>query len=264
MTATGRPLQPSVKVAGASLDQLMKNLEHPIDGIRYRTHIELSARNPDEVLAACKKWMAKFDPKKAEDAHHLLEALWLHQRLNVKNTELLNALLASPEPRAVTAAKTVQHHWNNCDWTRGGSVMTEKTKKIPKSGVSVSKKGVTEVRVATVVEKMQYDFKEFTVKPGAKVKITLYNADALPHNLMVLQPGAGAEVAAAAAAMGEAGFKKNFNPGSPKIIAATKLIDRDQEDSIEFTVPNTPGDYEFICTFPGHYPLMRGVMKVAK
>jgi azurin len=64
--------------------------------------------------------------------------------------------------------------------------------------------------------------------------------------------------------MGEAGFKKNFHPESTKIIAATKLIDKEQEDSVEFTAPKTPGDYEYICTFPGHYPLMRGIMRVEK
>ena len=33
---------------------------------------------------------------------------------------------------------------------------------------------------------------------------------------------------------------------------------------LEFTAPEKPGDYEFVCTFPGHYMLMRGIMKVVK
>ena len=43
-TYKGRPLQSPVAIAGASLDALMKNLEHPVDGVRYRTRIELSGR----------------------------------------------------------------------------------------------------------------------------------------------------------------------------------------------------------------------------
>ena len=31
-----------------------------------------------------------------------------------------------------------------------------------------------------------------------------------------------------------------------------------------FSLPLEPGDYEFVCTFPGHHILMRGVMKVEK
>ena len=33
---------------------------------------------------------------------------------------------------------------------------------------------------------------------------------------------------------------------------------------LEFNAPSEPGDYEFICTFPGHHILMRGIMKVVK
>ena len=79
---SGRPLQKPVKIAGGSLGQLMKNLEHPIDGVRYRTRIELSARDTKDVIAACEEWIKKFDPTKKEHAHHLLEALWVHQQHN--------------------------------------------------------------------------------------------------------------------------------------------------------------------------------------
>jgi azurin len=32
---------------------------------------------------------------------------------------------------------------------------------------------------------------------------------------------------------------------------------------LEFQAPTEPGDYPFVCTFPGHHLLMRGVVKVA-
>ena len=45
-------------------------------------------------------------------------------------------------------------------------------------------------------------------------------------------------------------------------LAASKLIDHRQEEVLEFTAPTQPGDYQFVCTFPGHHILMRGVMRV--
>jgi azurin/lysophospholipase L1-like esterase len=263
MIAKGRPLQPHVEIAGAPLDALMKNLENPVDGIRYRTRIELSSRNPDEVIAACKVWMKKFDPRKKEDAHSLMEALWLHQSFNVKYPELLNALLKSPEPNARIAAATVKHYWDDLDLTKGGTqVAAEKERKRKKSGVLSSNARQTEVRIATLPEKMQYDVKEFSVKAGSRVKLTFANDDFMPHNLFVVEPGAANEIAIAALSLGEKGFVMNFRPVSSKIIAATKLLDHEKEETLDFVVPKKPGDYEYVCTFPGHYLLMRGIMKV--
>ena len=263
MTAKGRPLQPHVEIAGASLDALMKNLENPVDGIRYRTRIELSSRNPDEVIAACKTWMKKFDPRKKEDAHNLLEALWLHQSFNVKYPELLNALLQSPEPNARIAAATVKHFWDDVDETKGGTPLSaEKEKKAQKSGVISSSAKQTVVRIGTVPDKMQYDVKEFSVKAGSRVKLTFANPDLMPHNLFVVEPGAAGEIAAAALELGAKGFALQFHPDSKKILAATKLIDHDKEETLDFGVPKKPGDYEYVCTFPGHNLLMHGIMKV--
>ncbi|MFT7514179.1 MAG: glucose/arabinose dehydrogenase, partial [Candidatus Omnitrophota bacterium] len=111
VTAKGRPLQASVKVDGESIENLLENLKHPIDGVRYRTRIELSERDTGAVIAAAKKWVKKFDATKKEDAHHLLEALWLHQQHNVKDLELLEAVLNSPEENARIAAQTVRQYW---------------------------------------------------------------------------------------------------------------------------------------------------------
>ena len=259
MTAEGRPLQASVKVDGQPIEALLENLKHPVDGVRYRTRIELSERKTSEVIAACQKWIKQFDPKKAEDAHHLLEALWLHQQHNVKNPELLTTLLGSPEPHARVAAHTVQHLWYTVDLTGGGEVAKEEAEK-KDSRVSDPSKGVVVIR--TLVEKMSFDTKEFKVKPGQSVSLTLINPDFMPHNLLVVKPGATEEVGLAAQAMGADGFKVGFRPQSDKILAGTRMLDNKQEDTITFTAPAEPGKYEFLCTFPGHWPLMRGLMIV--
>ena len=115
LTVKGRPLQKPVKIAGEPIEALLENLKHPVDGVRHRTRVELSARDSKEVIAATQKWMANFNPNDELEAHHLLEALWMHQQHNVRNEELLNKLLNSTVPHAVVAAKTVQHFWYNVD-----------------------------------------------------------------------------------------------------------------------------------------------------
>ncbi|MCB1063695.1 MAG: cytochrome C precursor, partial [Verrucomicrobiae bacterium] len=263
---TKKPLQKPVKIDGASLPELMANLESPIDGIRQRTQVELSERPSAEVIAACQEWMKKFDPKKAEDAHHLLEALWVHQQHNERNNQLLNLLLNSPEPHARVAAQTVQHHWFNVDHKRGGAgdEVDPLTEAQEKSGVISDTPELTTVHVGTIVERMHFDLAEFQVKAGKKIELTFSNPDFLPHNFVITQPKSADEVALAAIALGAEGFAKGFVPDHEKIIIATKLLDHQQDQVLEFTAPETPGDYEFVCTFPGHHLLMRGIMKVVK
>lgn len=117
LTVKDRPLQRPVKIAGEPIEALLDNLKHPVNGIRHRTRVELSGRDSKAVIAATQKWMAGFDPNDEQEAHHLLEALWLHQQHHVKNETLLNQLLNSAVPHAVVAAKTVHHFWFNVDAT---------------------------------------------------------------------------------------------------------------------------------------------------
>ena len=45
------------------------------------------------------------------------------------------------------------------------------------------------------------------------------------------------------------------------VIAATKLLGPGESETISFTAPE-PGDYQFVCSFPGHFAMMRGIMVV--
>lgn len=115
LTMKGRPLQKPVKIAGEPIEALLENLKHPINGVRHRTRVELSGRDSKKVIAAAQDWIVGFDKDDEQEAHHLLEALWLHQQHNVKNEELLNTLLSSKVKHAVVAANTVKHFWYNVD-----------------------------------------------------------------------------------------------------------------------------------------------------
>jgi azurin len=263
MVYTPNPLQERIAIAGQPIPILLDLLKHPIDGVRYRTRIELSGRDSGDVLAATETWIKQFDATKAADAHPLLEALWLYQQHNRKNSQLLAALLKSPEPHARKAAETVQHFWFNVDFTGGGEVASTELAAAKKpSGVISSTDKLVKVQIGTVMEQLRYDIKDFSVKAGVDVELNFTNNDYVPHNLVVVQPKAGDEIAMAAMAMGADGFATGFRPKSDKIIAASALLDHGKEETLQFKAPSTPGDYEFVCTFPGHSILMRGIMKV--
>lgn len=117
LTIKDRPLQEPVEIDGQPIEALLENLKHPVNGIRHRTRVELSERDSAAVVAAAQKWAADFNPNDETEAHHLLEALWLHQQHNVKNDDLLNTLLNSKVAHAAKAAETVKHFWYNVDAT---------------------------------------------------------------------------------------------------------------------------------------------------
>ncbi len=263
ITATGRPLQKIVPVDGQPIPALLENLKHPADGVRHRTHIELSERDTKEVIAATQSWMKQFDPTKKEDAHHLLEALWIHQQHNVRNVELLGQLQKSPELHARNAANVVQHLWFNVEASmHGGVIAGEVEEKAKKSGILSDTPELTTIRVATIPERMMYDVKELNVKAGKKVKLTFANPDFMPHNILLVNPGKAEEIATKAMALGAKGFDTGFIPESTDILWHSKLLDHGKEQIIEFTAPTKPGDYPYVCSFPGHYLIMRGVMHV--
>jgi len=263
LTAKGRPLQKPVKIDGQPIAALLDNLKHPVNGVRHRTHIELSERDSKEVIAATKKWMKQFDRNKTEDAHHLLEALWIHQQHNVRNTDLLNDLLKSPEPHARVAAQTVNHHWFTADPATGaGQIEEEIIEVVQKSGILSDTKDLTTIRIATVVEKMKYDTPEITVKAGKKIKLIFANPDFMPHNIVMVKPGTDKAVVMQAMMLGANGFAVGFVPKSDDILWSSKLLDHGKEQVIEFTAPAEPGDYPLVCTFPGHSLLMRSTLHV--
>ncbi len=263
ITATGRELQKPVAIAGQPIPALLDVLKHPTDSVRQRARIELSARDSKEVIAATKEWIKQFDPTKKEDAHPLLEALWLSSQHNIRNSELLAALQKSPEPHARNAAHVIQHLWYNVEASfRGGVIAGDVEEKTQKSGILSDTPELTTIRIATVKERMMYDVKDLTVKPGKKVKLTFVNEDFMPHNILLVQPGKIDEIANQALVMGAKGFETGFIPDNKNIIWHSKLLDAGKEEVIEFTTPTKPGDYPYMCSFPGHSIIMRGMLHV--
>ena len=86
----------------------------------------------------------------------------------------------------------------------------------------------------------------------------------MPHNLLVTKPGAMMVVAQAAERMAASpdAFAKGFVPESSDILYTTKLLQAGETERLLVEVPSEPGDYPYVCTFPGHWRTMAGVMHV--
>tara|TARA_R110002096_G_scaffold100173_7_gene221995 strand:- start:4454 stop:4921 length:468 start_codon:yes stop_codon:yes gene_type:complete len=129
---------------------------------------------------------------------------------------------------------------------------------------------VTEITITTDKMNFLYDVKEFTVKAGTTVKITLVvPADAVPqpHNLVIAKPGQEAALIQGAMALmaDPEGLTKGYIPDNADVVLAhTKLIQPGGTDVLELEVPAEAGLYPYLCTFPGHFALMKGVMTVVE
>jgi putative membrane-bound dehydrogenase-like protein len=124
--------------------------------------------------------------------------------------------------------------------------------------------GSVTINIKVVKDIMQFDKKEFTVRAGQKVILVLENPDGMQHNLVIIKPGTLEKVGAAADVLARdpKGAEKNYVPQVPEVLHATKLVGTDESFVLEFTAPAASGDYPFVCTFPGHWRGMNGVMKV--
>jgi uncharacterized cupredoxin-like copper-binding protein len=126
--------------------------------------------------------------------------------------------------------------------------------------------GVQVVRIETLPEKLTFDVRWFAVEAGKPIQIVLVNVDAMPHNLVVGKPGSLEALGTAGGAMPMPTDPavKPFVPDSPQVVAATNLIKEGDTERLALTAPKVPGEYVFVCTFPGHWVRMYGVMLVVE
>ena len=138
----------------------------------------------------------------------------------------------------------------------------------PKPVATSASKEVVDQRfvIKTVEYQLQFDTELINVKAGSLVEIILKNVDEMPHNLLVIKPGTLNTVGAAADEMA-----RNVNAGTihfvpqiPEVLFATTLLEFGESYTLKFRVPDQPGDYPYVCTYPGHWRVMNGIMRVVK
>lgn len=164
------------------------------------------------------------------------------------------ALIASGCSKKETAASTAATDAN----AAAPAKSAETSATDPKTGPRVIE--------ITANDQMKFSLSSIEAKAGEQLKVVLKNVGTLPkeamgHNWVLLKPGSDVAAFGAAAS---AARDKDYIPEALKgqIVAHTALLGPGKSDEITFTVP-AAGEYPFMCSFPGHFALMKGTL-VAK
>ncbi len=122
------------------------------------------------------------------------------------------------------------------------------------------------VVLKTIQHEMKFDQQKLTVKAGTIVEIVLTNTDFMQHNFLLLSPGSMKRVGEAADKLAQTpeGASVQYIPSVPGILYYTPLVNPDASYSLKFRVPDIPGEYPYICSYPGHWRIMNGIMTVVK
>jgi azurin/glucose/arabinose dehydrogenase len=144
---------------------------------------------------------------------------------------------------------------------------------LPPDHADLTRKALRDLRVNVYVikavrEKLHYDTNRLVVEAGKPFQVIFENPDAMPHNLVFVQPGTAQAVAEAVQtqapdkldSQGRAYLPNN----DPRILGATKLIEAGGSETLDLTALEQEGTYEFVCTFPGHWSIMRGKLIVSR
>ena len=138
--------------------------------------------------------------------------------------------------------------------------------KPPAAAPAAAAKGGRTVEL-TGGDDMKYNTTTINAKPGEMLRVVLKSTGTIPkiamaHNFVLLKKGVdAAKVSTASAAARATDFIATDQKSN--LMAFTTLAGPGESVSVDFTVPSVPGQYEFICTFPGHFQAgMKGVLTV--
>jgi azurin len=155
---------------------------------------------------------------------------------------------------------------NTFDKVYGEIVDMGELSKIDQNPVKARPAGFADARriEVGVLPGLKFNTARIEAQAGEKVIFVFPNDDSsgMMHNLAIITPGSRETVLEAAVAMGAAGLKKNFIPEIPELLASTPQVAQGMKYTLYFVVPDEPGDYHFICTYPGHGLIMQGIFSV--
>ena len=111
-------------------------------------------------------------------------------------------------------------------------------------------------------EGLRFDPPRFEAKPGQEIIIRLENADSThqPHNFVIVRSESRDKVAQAALTLGEKALEMAFVPPLPDVLASSPLVDAEKSATVRWRLPDEPGIYPYVCTFPGHSAVMFGAI----
>ncbi len=113
----------------------------------------------------------------------------------------------------------------------------------------------------------EYEVDQILAEPGETLRIVLTTRSELPptamsHNFALLHMGVDVDAFANASAV--AADNEYIAPDmEDQVYVTTSMLGGGETETIEFDAPEEPGEYEFVCTFPGHFVAgMRGTLVV--
>ena len=122
--------------------------------------------------------------------------------------------------------------------------------------------GSATIEIAVDGENLAFDKTTLEAAAGQQVTLTFKNSSAVQQHNWVLVSGGDSAASTIASDGLAAGLAAQYLPANnPNVVAHTKVLDGGASETITFTAPSA-GTYLFICTVPGHYPLMQGTMTV--
>ncbi|UFH54769.1 plastocyanin/azurin family copper-binding protein [Spirosoma sp. KNUC1025] len=166
-------------------------------------------------------------------------AMAKHEHAEMMATEKKASATAAKSIKAVSAKRVVTMP---ADWTNG-----------PDQSITIGTK-----------PGLKFDVEKLEVKAGSRIKLVFNNNDDMLHNCVITKPGAANAVGDAALKLNLNGPKMNYVPNSPNVLYHTNILQPETSETIYFLAPSEPGDYQFVCSFPGHSSLMQGTLKVVK
>ncbi len=116
----------------------------------------------------------------------------------------------------------------------------------------------------TAISGLQYDVKEIHAKPGEAISIEFRNLDTIPHNFVLAAKERLTQVGNAANLMlaDPKAASHHYVPQSDDVLHYTPMLNHNRRYSLRFHAPEEPGSYPFLCTYPGHWAVMNGVLLV--
>lgn len=188
-----------------------------------------------------------WDPLIVESAFHAMSSV--PSRSDESMVVLREAVDPSSDPLLRLLAVEAMQRIDSSHWTQEDSIWR-----------------INEIDLETIPDRMIYDRKKIRVGAGEPVRLRLSNKDSMPHNLLICRPGSMRRVGIAADNMGTGpdAVKLNYIPDLKEILHVLAMVEPGQTDEILFMAPDRPGRYPYVCTFPGHWPMMNGVMTVRK
>ena len=112
---------------------------------------------------------------------------------------------------------------------------------------------------------MKYDVTSFSVKPGQAVRIILKNEESMPHNIVITEPGSFPDkvIEELAELYGSSDAAElDYIPQTETVLFYTPLVYVNESTTLLFFAPSEEGIYPYVCTYPGHWATMNGVMEV--